>query len=83
MRARGRLVGRLLWTFWGDYTHLVAHYQSLIWLGLVYFLVVGPTSLTMRLLGKSLLPSSFGRAGTHWLERPPVPRDLAELRRLY
>ena len=83
MRAHVRSVANAIWTFWGDYTHLVAHYQSLIWLGLVYFLVVGPTSLTVRLLGKSLLPSTFGQAGSHWLERLPVPRDLTAMRRLY
>jgi hypothetical protein len=83
MRARCRLAASIIWTFWRDYTDLVAHYQSLIWLGLVYVLVVGPTGLTMRLLGKPLLPSTFGHSGSHWRERPPVPRDLPAMRRLY
>lgn len=74
---------RLLWWFWTDYTHEVAEYQSAIWLGAVYYLVVGPTSLVLRLTGRSLLPSTFGRGRSHWVARPPVQRDLAELRRQY
>src|SRR5688500_9406372 len=57
---------RRLWAFWTDYTQIVAQYQSWIWLGLVYYLVIGPTSLVMFALRKPLLPSSFGRGGSHW-----------------
>ncbi len=83
MRVGGRRVLRTLWAFWRDYTVQVAHYQAVIWLGLVYYLVVGPTFLVVRLLGKQLLPPTFGRPGSHWLARPPVPRDLDSLQRPY
>jgi hypothetical protein len=74
---------RLVWGFWTDYTHEVAEYQSAIWLGAVYYLVVGPTSILVRLSGRSLLPSTFGRSHSHWVARAPVQRDLGELRRQY
>jgi hypothetical protein len=80
-RAHGAL--KLLWAFWTDYTHQVADYQARIWLGLVYYLVLGPTSLIMVALRKPLLPSSFRRGGSHWLAHAPAPRDLAAMRRLY
>jgi hypothetical protein len=69
--------------FWVDYSRVVAEYQATIWLGLVYFLVIGPVSLVMRALGKALLPTTFGRVGSHWVARAPVPRDLNSMRRPY
>jgi len=83
MAHHGRGALSALWAFWRDYTAEVAHYQAVIWLGMVYFLVVGPTSLAMRLGRRSLLPSTFGRPGTHWEQRAPVPRALDQMRQLY
>jgi hypothetical protein len=72
-----------LWTFWTDYTHQVAYYQSWIWLGLCYYLVIGPTALAVAAARRPLLPSTFDRGGSHWLRRAPAPDDLPSLRRLY
>jgi hypothetical protein len=69
--------------FWTDYTHVVADYHASIWLWLVYYLIVSPTSLTMLVPRKPLLPSSFGRKRSHWRARATTPRDLAALRRPY
>jgi hypothetical protein len=81
VRTRARLLLTTLGAFWAEYAREVAHYQAAIWLGLVYFLVLGPTWLVLRLLGKPLLPSTFGRGGSHWRPRAPVQRDLASLQR--
>jgi len=72
-----------LWVFWTDYTHLVAEYQSTIWLGMIYYTVIGLTGVAMLLLRKPLLPSSHGRPGSHWLARDPAPHDLPSMQRLY
>jgi hypothetical protein len=82
MPQRARRAAATLWAFWLAYTHEVAHWQAVIWLNLVYFLVVGPTSLLTRLLGKPLLPSTFGRPGSHWQPRHPAPRDLTAMQRM-
>lgn len=58
-----------LWTRFGLLLHSVV---SPIALGLIFFLVVTPIGLTLRLLGKDPLRLRFEKdAGTYWIERVP------------
>ena len=61
-----------LWTAFGNLLHAIV---SPIVLGILYFLVVTPTGLAMRLFGKDPLRLRFDRkAASYWLPRqPPGP----------
>src|SRR5262245_23347122 len=61
-----------LWTKFGLLLHRV---MSPVVLGVMFFLVITPIGLLMRLLGKDLLRLKFDRAaGSYWISRePPGP----------
>jgi len=64
--------------------------QGLLWintrilLGLVFFLMVTPLGLLMRLFGRDPMERRFDRrAATYWSKREPLPKDPARFRRQY
>lgn len=61
-----------LWTRFGLLLH---HIVNPIIMGLLFYLVVTPTGLVMRMLGKDLLRLRFDpQAKSYWIERqPPGP----------
>jgi hypothetical protein len=61
-----------LWTKFGLLLHRIV---SPVVLGFMFYVVVTPIGLLMRLLGKDLLRLKFERrAGSYWIERrPPGP----------
>jgi len=63
---------RRLWMWIGDLLH---RFTSPLILGALFFLVITPTGLIMRALGKRPLGLRFDRAAkTYWLKRePPGP----------
>jgi hypothetical protein len=65
------------------YFKKVGEYQAGSLLTVVYWTVVGPTWIVMRIAGRRLLaPRTSGRS-TWWVARNPAPRDLASLSRQY
>lgn len=62
-----------LWTKFGLLLHSIV---SPIALGILFYGVVTPTGLVMRLLGKDLLRMRFDRsAASYWVERTPPGPD--------
>ena len=64
--------------------------RGLLWintrilLGLVFYLVVTPLGLMMRLFGNDPMERRFDRkAATYWVRREPLPKDPARFRRQY
>ena len=74
---------RELRALFGAYLAKLATAQAEALLFVVYVLVVGPTKGALRARGRRLLPDTFGRASSHWIEREPTPRDLDSLSRQY
>jgi hypothetical protein len=50
---------------------------------LVYWLVLGPTAVYHRLLGRSSLEEVSLSAGKGWISREPAAHDLDRLKRLF
>ena len=66
------------WTKFGLLLHKIV---SPIALGILFFGVVTPTGLIMRLLGKDLLRQRFDRsATTYWIARTPPGPDAESLK---
>ena len=67
--------------FWREYAAFMAERQTQIWLWLVYFVLIGPTWLVSRAVGRSFFPRPAPN-GSHWIARRPMEHSLAEMRRL-
>jgi hypothetical protein len=68
----GLLTPRLLtplYTAWMALGHVLGWINARIILGLVFFVVVTPTALLMRLTGKNLLGLKRHTAASYWVER--------------
>jgi len=55
-------------TIWFKFGILLGSFVSPIVMGIVFFAIVTPTSLIMRVLGKNLLNLKKGNKKTYWIE---------------
>ena len=58
-----------LYRGWMAFGHVLGWINARIILGLVFFVVVMPTGLIMRLFGKDFLAMRPNRAGSYWVQR--------------
>jgi len=65
------------------YLAKVAIHQADALLSLVYWTVLAVTVIVLKVLGRHLLPDTFGRPGSHWLERRPAAREIPSLMRQF
>ena len=68
---------RRIWKGWVDFNRDVAAFQGRLWMALVYFLVLGPISLLVRLSGNPMLPPFTGESFTHERPKPEATLDAA------
>jgi len=61
---------------WFKFGILLGSFASPIVMGIVFFAIVTPTSLIMRVLGKNLLNLKKGNKKTYWVERSPIKSKM-------
>ena len=61
---------------WFKFGILLGSFVSPIVMGIVFFVIVTPTSLTMRVLGKNLLNLKKDNKKTYWIERSKVESKM-------
>ena len=61
---------------WFKFGLLLGNFIAPIVMGIVYFMVVTPTGLIMRLLGKDLLNLKKNNKDTYWIEKDNSNSDL-------
>ena len=61
---------------WFKFGILLGNFIAPIVMGIVYFMVVTPTGLIMRLLGKDLLNLKKNNKDTYWIEKDNSNNDL-------
>ena len=61
---------------WFKFGILLGSLVSPIIMGMVFFAIVTPTSLTMRVLGKNLLNLKKGNKKTYWIERSKIKSKM-------
>jgi hypothetical protein len=66
---------RLVWTKIGDVLGMI---NTTVILFLVFFLVISPIGLIMRLLGKQALDLKIKPGGSYWKPTKPVPNSTLE-----
>ena len=58
--------------FWFKFGILLGNFISPIVMGIVFFAIVTPTSIIMRVLGKNLLNLKKSNKKTYWIERSKI-----------
>ena len=76
----GRSLRSLLWDAWKAYSKRAGSYQGTFLLSLVYYLILGPSTL---LAGKKLLDLDATKRPSYWIEREPADKTLASLQRQF
>ena len=61
---------------WFKFGILLGSFVSPIVMGIVFFVIVTPTSLIMRVLGKNLLNLKKGNKKTYWIERSKIKSKM-------
>ena len=61
---------------WFKFGMLLGRFISPIVMGLVFFLVVTPTGIIMRLFKKDLLKLKKNNSNTYWINRPDSKSDM-------
>ena len=63
---------------WFRFGILLGSFVSPIVMGLVFFAIVTPTSLIMRVLGKNLLNLKKNNKKTYWIERSKIKSKMKD-----
>jgi hypothetical protein len=64
--------------------HAIGWFNTKVILGLIYFFIVTPIGLFMRMFGKDPLNRSFDkRASTYWIDRKAVKADRTQLEKQF
>ena len=61
---------------WFRFGIILGNFVSPIVMGIVFFTIVTPTSLIMRVLGKNLLNLKKGNKKTYWIERSKIKSKM-------
>ena len=61
---------------WFKFGILLGSFVSPIVMGIVFFVIVTPTSLIMKVLGKNLLNLKKGNKKTYWIERSKIKSKM-------
>ena len=61
---------------WFKFGILLGNFVSPIVMGIVFFAIVTPTSIIMRLLGKNLLNLKRDNKKTYWIERSKIKSKM-------
>ena len=75
----GLLNSRILTPFnkiWIKFGVLLGNLISPIILGIIFFLIITPTSLIMKILGKNLLNLKKNNKSSYWVERPKIKSKM-------
>lgn len=73
-------VGSRLYRFWMKFASGLAFVNTVILLSLVYFLLIGPISLILRVLGKDLLERRLGSGESFWKEKEKGTQGIEGLK---
>ena len=63
---------------WFKFGILLGNFVSPIVMGVVFFIVVTPTALIMRALGKNLLSLKKNNKKTYWIEKPKIKSSMKQ-----
>ena len=81
--AAPRLLGPLYWA-WMKFAFALGWFNTRLFLGIVFYLIITPVGLVMRILRKDALRLKFDRAASsYWIPRESKPIDPKRYERLF
>ncbi|HTP81033.1 MAG TPA: SxtJ family membrane protein [Bacteroidota bacterium] len=83
MKEKLKKIGSAVYGIWMKFAGLVAFVNTRVLLTVVYFIVIGPLHLLMRLMGKDYLDRRHDRSPTFWKKKEPVTHSLESARRQF
>lgn len=78
-----RSLGKEIYRWWMKFAAFVAFVNAQILLTLVYFLIIGPISLIVRLMGKDYLDRAVKTSESSWKAKKPVVHSLRQSERQF
>lgn len=73
-----------LWKAWMGFAKVLSLIMTPVVLALLWFGVLAPTSLVLRLIGKRVMDLSFkADVPTYWIDRPEAKHDFKRLERQF
>ena len=63
---------------WFKFGILLGSFVSPIVMGIVFFVIVTPTSIIMKILGKNLLNLKKGNKKTYWIEKSKIQSRMKD-----
>ena len=68
---------------WMGLSHVISRVTTPIFLAVVYFGVITPIGLVMRLMGRGTLRTTQGPGESYWVARPPESRSRRDMERQF
>ena len=78
-----RWLGKQIYRWWMKFAAFLAFVNARVLLTLVYFLLIGPTSLVLRVLGKDFLDRRSKPSESFWKPKEPLTHSLEESKRQF
>ncbi len=78
MKTFFRKIGSALYKGWMAFAKVLAIVNTTVILTLVYLVLIGPSWLIMKLLGKDLLDRRMPEVPSYWKEKAPLEHTLEE-----
>ena len=75
--------GTLVYRWWMKFARVLVFINTRILLTLVYFLLIGPISLIIRLMGKDYLDRTIKPSESFWKAKEPVVHSLEQSKRQF
>jgi hypothetical protein len=76
-------LGKLLYCWWMKFAAFLAFVNARILLTLVYFVIIGPISLIVRLMGKDYLDRAIKASESSWKAKKPLVHSLRQSERQF
>ena len=83
VKEKLKKIGSAVYGIWMKFAGLVAFVNTRVLLTVVYFIVIGPLHLLMRLMGKDYLDRRHDPSPTFWKKKEPVTHSLESARRQF
>jgi hypothetical protein len=78
-----RRFGALLYRWWMKFAAFLAFVNARILLTLVYFLIIGPISVIVKLMGKDYLDRAIKTSESSWKAKQPVVHSVRQSERQF
>ena len=74
--AKRKMFWKALSEYWLRFARMLGKANALVLLTVVYFLIIGPGAILLKLFGKDLLDRRLEERASYWYDKIPVDQDV-------